>query len=215
MDINGGTQSRSLAYWKKHGSLYMAGGAFVYLAAYTFEVLSSANKNAQVFGQMVEWAVWGIFLADTVIAYFIAKTWKKFLRENWLELLALVVPFFRLLRVLRVLVVVRGLKSLTNDRLRLTGLSIAFLLPLVWFVGGISVLDAEGQVANATITTLPQALWWSLATITTVGYGDLYPVTIAGRVCAAMLMVSGITLFSACAGMFATWILRERKIDEE
>jgi voltage-gated potassium channel len=85
------------------------------------------------------------------------------------------------------------------------------LVPLTWFSGGIAVLDAESTNPDASITNLREALWWSLATITTVGYGDKYPTTLEGQLVAAVLMLTGISLFSAGAGIFASWIMGEKK----
>ena len=86
------------------------------------------------------------------------------------------------------------------------------LVPLTWYAGAIAVLDAESSNPDATIKNVGQALWWSLATITTVGYGDRYPTTFEGQSIAAVLMVTGIALFSAGAGIFASWILAEKKL---
>jgi voltage-gated potassium channel len=71
----------------------------------------------------------------------------------------------------------------------------------------VAVLDAERDAPDATITTFPDAVWWTLTTISTVGYGDRYPVTVEGRVVAAALMVAGIALLGVVTASIASWFV--------
>jgi voltage-gated potassium channel len=139
-----------------------------------------------------------------------AESLQSFIKNNWIEILAVSLPFLRVLRMLRVLLAFRGLKFFVVDRARATGLYVAILAPLTWFTGAVVVLDIESKSPTATINSLGEAMWWSLATITTVGYGDMYPSTVSGKIVAAVLMIMGISIFSAGAGMFASWILKDK-----
>ncbi|WP_237358201.1 potassium channel family protein [Rathayibacter tritici] len=65
-------------------------------------------------------------------------------------------------------------------------------------MASLAVLDAERDTPGALITTFDQALWWAFVTITTVGYGDLYPVTGTGRFIAAGIMLGGIAMSAIC-----------------
>jgi voltage-gated potassium channel len=73
-------------------------------------------------------------------------------------------------------------------------------------ISSISVLHFE-RTPGANIITGEDAIWWSLVTITTVGYGDKYPVTTEGRVIAVILMIAGVGLFSTLSGFIAAWFL--------
>lgn len=86
---------------------------------------------------------------------------------------------------------------------------------LVGLCASLAVLDAERGAPDATITTFPDALWWTLSTITTVGYGDLYPVTPEGRLVAATLMVGGIALLGVLTGLVASWFVSMLKGAED
>ena len=88
----------------------------------------------------------------------------------------------------------------------LAGLA-AMATVLLLVVSSLSLLDAERGQPGATIQTYPEALWWSLATVTTVGYGDFTPVTWHGRAVAALLMVCGIALIGVVTGWVASWIV--------
>lgn len=79
---------------------------------------------------------------------------------------------------------------------------------LLVFVGALAVLDAEQSVPEAKILTFGDALWWAVTTITTVGYGDLYPVTAVGRAVAVALMLSGIAVLGVVTASIASWLVQ-------
>jgi voltage-gated potassium channel len=74
-------------------------------------------------------------------------------------------------------------------------------------LGALAVLDAEQDAPGANITTFGDALWWASTTVTTVGYGDRYPVTTEGRLVAVGLMLAGIGLVGAVTASVTAWIL--------
>ena len=76
-------------------------------------------------------------------------------------------------------------------------------------LGAIAVLDAEQESARANITSFGDALWWAMTTVTTVGYGDRYPVTTEGRFIAVALMVVGIGVVGAVTASVATWMVNQ------
>jgi voltage-gated potassium channel len=82
---------------------------------------------------------------------------------------------------------------------------------LVLEMSGALVLDAEAGAAGANITTPGDALWWGYVTITTVGYGDQYPVTPWGRVIGVFLLTAGVALFSVFTGFIANAFLAPRR----
>ncbi|MFE2594895.1 potassium channel family protein [Streptomyces sp. NPDC059396] len=81
------------------------------------------------------------------------------------------------------------------------------LLVLVLLLGSWIIVPVETSAPRATITSFPVALWWSVETATTVGYGDLYPVTPWGRVIASVVMLAGISVFSIVTASLATWFV--------
>lgn len=95
-----------------------------------------------------------------------------------------------------------------DDVLRHRGQYAAFITILaalmVLTIGSAMVLQFEGRSANGNITTGGDALWWSVVTITTVGYGDEYPVTAAGRITAVFVMFAGVGIIGALASILAS-----------
>ena len=82
-------------------------------------------------------------------------------------------------------------------------------------VGAVLILDAESASTQANIQTGIDALWWNIVTLATVGYGDKYPVTTAGRVIGVIVIVVGVGLFSALTSFLAQWFLRSRAADNQ
>ncbi|MEU6080151.1 potassium channel family protein [Streptomyces sp. NPDC047108] len=84
---------------------------------------------------------------------------------------------------------------------------------VILLAGSALVVPAEESAPDANITSFPKAVWWSIETATTVGYGDLYPVTAWGRVIAAVLMLAGITTFGMVTAAIATWFVGKAEQD--
>lgn len=83
----------------------------------------------------------------------------------------------------------------------------SLVLLLVMLAGSWAVVAAEEGARGANLTSYPKALWWSIETATTVGYGDFYPVTPWGRVIGAVVMVVGITTYGMVTAALATWFV--------
>lgn len=155
-----------------------------------------------------------LFLADVAYRLLSAPDRLAYLRWGWLDLLgSLPAPGFRLFRLLRIVRVIRSLRAIggpgvVRDLLRDRGATAIYIVVLLTVVvvegAAIAMLIAERDVAGATIRTGGDALWWAVVSITTVGYGDLYPVTAEGRIVGSVLLALGIGLFSTFTGFIAT-----------
>ena len=201
--------------WESRSTIPLATLGLVYLAAYSIQVLNRDNAALVDQLEIVSQVIWVVFALDVLFRLATASSFKIFIKKSWLEILTLSLPFLRVLRVFRSVLALRGIKGFVRNRVNAPGAYILMLVPITWFTGGIAVLDAESSNPDALITNLREALWWSLATITTVGYGDKFPTTLEGQLVAAVLMLAGIALFSAGAGMFASWILGAEKASQE
>ena len=201
--------------------LYMVLG-FGYLGIYSVQVLVEPPADIYASLELVAEVIFWIFAVDDVLRIIHAGgellTWKgalAFLRENWLALLALLLPAFRSLRVLRVIVVLRGLEPYLNTRSSRVGMIVGVTFPLILYTAALSIYEAERYADGSNIQSFGDAVWWSIASVTTVGYGDKFPVTADGRVIATFLMVIGIGLFSALTALLAAWVMGDRKKESQ
>jgi voltage-gated potassium channel len=122
---------------------------------------------------------------------------------------------FRIFRILRGLRAARLLAEVVVVRRAQSAMLTATLLSMMLVVfAAIAVLQLETD-PNSNIRTAEDALWWSLSTITTVGYGDRYPVTSEGRLLASGLMICGVGLFGALSGLVASWLLKPAETRQE
>ncbi len=139
---------------------------------------------------------------------------------GWADLLASL-PFpqvkilriFRLIRVVRLLRNVGGrsiLRSLLRDRAGSALLSLLFVGVLVLEFGSLAILKAEKDATGANITTAGDAIWYVIVTISTVGYGDQYPVTLTGREIGTFIIVLGVGIFGTLTGYLANLFLGPR-----
>ena len=169
-----------------------------------------------------------VFFADFLRSLFRAPNkWAYFLKGGgWLDLLGSI-PFgklaiFRFARLFRIARVMRTLKGndfrkmLTYQLAQNTLLFTLIIALILIFTIALLVLKAEQSNPHANITTYTNAVWWAFVTITTVGYGDYYPVTNVGRILALILMFSGLGIIGVLSSYLASMFIslqrrRERK----
>ena len=164
-----------------------------------------------------------IFLADFSYRLLTAESKSRyFFREfGWADLLAsLPVEQLKILRIFRLLRVIRLLRaygvknigrSLVRDRAGSALLTLLLMGILVLQFGSLEMLNIEQQAPGANITSGSDALWYVIVTISTVGYGDQYPVTNAGRLFGSMIIVVGVGIFGTFTGFLANLFLAPKK----
>jgi voltage-gated potassium channel len=165
--------------------------------------------------EALEWIITGIFAVEFGSRLWAALDRRAYVRGHWIDLVALIPPvrWLRPIRLLRLLRLIRafagvgralsGVERLARHR-GLVWLLVAWVAVMV--VTSIGLYAAENGVNEAVHDPL-DALWWGVTTMTTVGYGDVYPVTAEGRIAAAILMVLGIGLYSAITATIASFLI--------
>ena len=160
---------------------------------------------------------WAMFGLDYVVRVYLTDQRKRYVLHHAHDLVILVIPVLRPLRLLRLLVLLRVLSRQAADSLRgRVAVYVSASAVLVIFCSGLAIRDAERGHHHANITSFGDALWWSVTTVTTVGYGDHYPVTTEGRFVAVGVMLAGIALIGVVTASFASWLIdRVRKVETE
>lgn len=147
---------------------------------------------------------------------------KYFVTYGWLDLLGALpgLPALRLLRIPGLIKLLRHLQDATPAEARQaarqrlaesTLLAVALIVIVVVTAGSILIVLIEAPVEGANIKTGSDAVWWSIVTVSTVGYGDRYPVTDAGRLIGTTMIVMGVSLFSVLTSYIATQFMARRK----
>lgn len=195
--------------WEKRSEWPMLLLAVAFIVAYAWPVLDqNLDQSWQTFLVGVSWTVWLAFAVDFAIRLALSTDRGRYALRHWYDVALVVLPLLRPLRLLRLLALVRVLdRSASNSFAGRVLVYIAGATVLVVALGGIAVLDAEQGVRDANITNLGDALWWATTTVTTVGYGDHFPVSTEGRLVAAVLMLFGISLVGAVTASVASWML--------
>ena len=194
------------------------------IIALIVETFFSLPKETSLLLNMIDNAICMVFLFDFVKRFIAAENKMNFMRWGWIDLLANIPTVdvlrggraLRLIRLIRVLRAYRSTKHLFDHLLRNkargTFGSIAMVAVLMVIFSSIAILQVESH-SNSNIKTAEDALWWSYVAITTVGYGDKFPITSEGRIIAAALMTVGVGLFGTFTGVLASWFLEENHLE--
>ncbi len=174
----------------------------------------------------LDYLIWAIFAADLAVKLAVAPYRRRYLRAHWFDVVLVALPMLRPLRVVRSVRAIRVLRAgragvaaargLVGIRRVLSrrGVQYTALFALVIVVAAGSLVTAlERDAPDASIRSLPDGLWWAATTVTTVGYGDTYPKTAAGRGVAVALMVLGIALFGVLTANLAALLVEDKEDD--
>ena len=172
------------------------------LAAPLFWDLSPASE-AVAFA--LDMFIWALFATDLAVKVAVAPRRVEYVRQHWLEVLIVLIPFARPLRILR-LIVFGSRAYRAAIRLAHVDFLVVYAIGLVLIVATLVMSAERGN--DSELDSFPDALWWAIATVTTVGYGDVVPVTQVGRAFAYVLMIGGIGLFGALTANFASILVR-------
>jgi voltage-gated potassium channel len=198
-----------IAAWDAKVDWPLTALAVAFLAGYACQVLdTSLGPRAREALDLALTGIWVLLAADYVVRLALARQRLRYVYRHLLDLLLLLLPMFRPLRALRVVTVIGVLnRQRRNDFRGRVVVYVGATVGLVGFVAALAVLEAERNAPGASIRSFGDAIWWTITTISTVGYGDRYPVTVEGRLVAATLMVAGIALLGVVTASIAAWFV--------
>lgn len=189
--------------------------AIIPLLIITFTVELSAEAETSVW--TIDWIIWGIFAVDLGIRTYLSERRLNYLWRHWYDVLIVALPFlrpFRVLRSVRALRVARILPFVvkaganTADLFRNRGMHwvVGAGVFAVFATAGVTYL-LERNAEGGTIDDPGTALWWAVSTVTTVGYGDTFPVTPEGKGMAVFLMLIGVAFFAFVTASIAAFLV--------
>ena len=203
--------------WKRRGEWPLTIAAVLFLICYSWEVLQPGLADPVLLVlRVVDLVTWGVIVVDYVGQVALAEDRRHWVLHHLPDLLVVLLPLLRPLRLLRLLVLLRFIDRGVVRSLQ--GRVVTYLVSatlLVVYAASLAELQAERGAPGSTIRTFPTALWWATTTITTVGYGDVYPVTTQGRLVAGALMVAGVAFLGAVTATLSAWLLSRVRPAEE
>ncbi len=173
---------------------------------------------------IIDNAICAVFLIDFGVRFYKAKSKVNFMKWGWIDLVSSIPALdfmragraLRLIRLLRILRAFRSTKNLVHhifERKTKGALTTAAIIAILMVIfSSIAILQVEKDAAS-NIKTAEDAIWWAYVTITTVGYGDKFPVTTEGRIIAALLMTVGVGLFGTFTAFLASWFVEQTPND--
>jgi voltage-gated potassium channel len=184
--------------------------ALVFLMAYSYPAfVSEVSPKIQSLIDIAQWICWGAFVLDLLLGIANAKSKKEYLLKHPLEIASSLLPFLRPLRLMRV-ISFGGLaiQKVAIGRQFTITLKVAITTLFVAYISAVQITISERMVEGSNIKNFGDGLWWAMTTVTTVGYGDKFPVTAEGRILAVALMIMGISLVGVITASVAAWFVK-------
>ena len=175
------------------------------IPAFVVDLSDSAQRSIE----LVQWICWLAFAFDLFFGLLTSKSKKEYLLKHPLELVSVLLPFLRPLRLMRVISFGGlALQKIAMGKQFAITLKVALTAIFVSYIAAVQITISERDVEGSNIKTFADGLWWAVTTVTTVGYGDRFPTTTEGRILAVMLMIVGISLVGVITASVASWFVR-------
>ncbi|MEX2446332.1 MAG: ion channel [Dehalococcoidia bacterium] len=172
-------------------------------------IVADISTETQGTLDALSWLIWAAFALDISIRLVLAPNRRQYALAHWFDILIVAAPFLRPLRLLRLIGPIVRVAYEVRRLLARRGMigALTFALVAVAVVGSSVAAWRLEASADGPITDLPDAVWWALTTVTTVGYGDTFPVTPEGRAIGALLMLVGIGVFGVVTASVAAFFV--------
>jgi voltage-gated potassium channel len=195
--------------------------AIVWLPVLIVPLVTHLSPGVAATFNGIDYTLWALFVVEYLVKLGLSPSRWGFVRSHLLDLLVIAVPLLRPVRVLRALRLVRagavtgGGLGRAKRLLTEHGLQYVLLATVVIvFAGAAAELGFERQAVGSNIHSYGDAVWWAVVTVTTVGYGDRYPVTAGGRGVAVVLMLTGIGLLGVITANVAAFFVSKHDVAE-
>jgi voltage-gated potassium channel len=191
--------------------------ALAFLASFSYPAFTTAiDSQTQNVLDAIQWISWTAFAADLIVGISRAKSKKIYLKSHPLEIAAVILPFLRPLRLLRIV----SFGSLVIQKVaigRSFGITIRVFITTLFltYIAAVQITIIERNAANSNIKTFGDGFWWAISTVTTVGYGDRFPTTTEGRFLAVGLMLVGISLIGVISATIAATFVKMMQDDSK
>ncbi|MFE2942275.1 potassium channel family protein [Streptomyces sp. NPDC059255] len=196
--------------WERRTELPLLVASPLFLACYAVRVLAEGpDPFWRDLALALSLLIWAVFVVDYGVRLVLSGEGARFVRTHWLDTVVVILPLLRPLRIVNTYMAIQRRRD--RPRLSLYGRVMAYAsitAGLLTFAAALAVYQQERGAPGATILTFGDSVWWACSAITTVGYGDVTPVTPLGRLYAVCLMMCGLALLGAVTGSFSSWLIQ-------
>ena len=184
--------------------------ALAFLIAFSYPAFNTdISDSTQTSLELIQWISWGAFASDLLYGLSTAKNKKSFLLKHPLDIAAVLLPFLRPLRLLRVISFGGlALQKVAMGRQFAITLKVFITSIFIAYVAAVQITISERAVEGSNIKNFGDGIWWAITTVTTVGYGDKFPTTMEGKFLAVGLMIVGISLMGVITASVAAWFVK-------
>ena len=207
---------------------------FVSMALFAIETLPALSDHVRERLKMFEWITFGLFTAEYLLRLWVAEKPIKYATSFFgiVDLAAIapallfvgfdtrVLRSFRLLRLLRLLKLARYNKAIRrlHSALQLAWEELIlffFATTILLFIAAAGIYQFENEAQPEAFASIFHSLWWAITTLTTVGYGDVYPITTGGKAFTTLVLLIGLGIVAMPAGLVASALTKAREIEDE
>jgi voltage-gated potassium channel len=200
--------------------------SFYVLGALIVDTTFKLSEETSILLNYIDIAICIFFFIEFCIRFYQADNKLKFMRWGWIDLVSSIpminfLRFGRIFRLIRILRIIRAFRTtkdfvsyIFKSKAKGAFTSATILAILLIIFSSIAILQVENS-PTSNIKTAEDAIWWSYVTITTVGYGDKFPVTTEGRIIAMFLMTAGVGLFGTFTAYIASIFVSDNKSEKK
>ena len=191
--------------------------ALAFLVAFSYPAfVDPISTSTQSLLNIVQWVTWVAFAGDLIYGLTKAPSKKGYLKKHPLEVAAVLLPFLRPLRLMRV-ISFGGLaiQKVAIGRQFAITIKVFIASIFVAYISAVQITISERDLVGSNIKNFGDGLWWAITTVTTVGYGDRFPISTEGRFLAVLLMFVGISLVGVITASVAAWFVKMSTNDKE
>lgn len=200
-----------LERWSKPMDPILLVLAFVFLVSVLLPTVTPLTPSQISLLSVLNGVVWGVFAVDYVARLYLAPDRKHWFLSHPFNLLIVILPALRIFVIVRVIAIsLNELGRARQTRSMPVLIGVAGVLILILVTAAAMAFNAEKKATDPTIDSFGDGLWWAVTTVATVGYGDLTPTTMNGRIIAAALMIIGVGLFGIVTAVMSSWFLGAR-----
>lgn len=205
-----------MADWERGNRWWLLGVSAVFLMLYSVDVLVEPHALVSLGIEVALDCIWVFYAIDYALTMYVAEHSWHWLSRHAIGFIILLLPLIPGMRFARIVAAAYAIHTGVRGWVRgHLNLYIVGACALVISMGAMVALEAERDMPGAMITSYPDALWWAFVSMTTIGYGVYYPVTMTGRLITVVLVLAGIAIIGVITGSCVAWVIREVGINDE